>query len=62
MPHFRIFDEKAWFHSQTIEIEQPAREASGLKDTGDTGMATADPLPSEEITLGYTEVEWTYGG
>ncbi len=24
------------------------------------GMATGDPLPSESITLGYTEVEWTY--
>lgn len=24
------------------------------------GTAAGDPLPSEEITLGYTEVEWTY--
>lgn len=24
------------------------------------GTASADPLPSEEISLGYTEVEWTY--
>jgi type VI secretion system secreted protein Hcp len=24
------------------------------------GTATGDPLPSEEVTLGYTEVEWTY--
>ena len=24
------------------------------------GTASGDPLPSEEITLGYTEVEWTY--
>ena len=24
------------------------------------GMASGDPLPSESITLGYTEVEWTY--
>ena len=24
------------------------------------GNASGDPLPSEEITLGYTEVEWTY--
>ena len=24
------------------------------------GMAAGDPLPSESITLGYTEVEWTY--
>ena len=24
------------------------------------GNAAGDPLPSEEITLGYTEVEWTY--
>ena len=24
------------------------------------GSAAGDPLPTEEITLGYTEVEWTY--
>lgn len=24
------------------------------------GNAAGDPLPTEEITLGYTEVEWTY--
>jgi type VI secretion system secreted protein Hcp len=24
------------------------------------GTASGDPLPSESITLGYTEVEWTY--
>jgi len=24
------------------------------------GVASGDPLPSEQITLGYTEVEWTY--
>ena len=24
------------------------------------GNAAGDPLPSEELTLGYTEVEWTY--
>lgn len=24
------------------------------------GNAAGDPLPSEEVTLGYTEVEWTY--
>jgi len=24
------------------------------------GNSSGDPLPSEEITLGYTEVEWTY--
>lgn len=24
------------------------------------GNSAGDPLPSEEITLGYTEVEWTY--
>lgn len=24
------------------------------------GNASGDPLPSEELTLGYTEVEWTY--
>ncbi|XAL99000.1 type VI secretion system tube protein Hcp [Phycisphaeraceae bacterium D3-23] len=24
------------------------------------GTSSGDPLPSEEITLGYTEVEWTY--
>ena len=24
------------------------------------GTAAGDPIPSEEITLGYTEVEWTY--
>lgn len=24
------------------------------------GSASGDPLPSEEVTLGYTEVEWTY--
>lgn len=24
------------------------------------GQASGDPLPSEEITLGFTEVEWTY--
>jgi type VI secretion system secreted protein Hcp len=24
------------------------------------GNAAGDPLPTEEVTLGYTEVEWTY--
>lgn len=24
------------------------------------GNAAGDPLPSEEVTFGYTEVEWTY--
>jgi type VI secretion system secreted protein Hcp len=24
------------------------------------GNSSGDPLPSEEVTLGYTEVEWTY--
>ena len=24
------------------------------------GNSAGDPLPSEEVTLGYTEVEWTY--
>lgn len=24
------------------------------------GNSNGDPLPSEEITLGYTEIEWTY--
>lgn len=24
------------------------------------GTASGDPLPSEELTLGYTQVEWTY--
>ena len=24
------------------------------------GNSTGDPIPTEEITLGYTEVEWTY--
>jgi type VI secretion system secreted protein Hcp len=24
------------------------------------GNSSGDPLPTEEITLGYTEVEWTY--
>lgn len=24
------------------------------------GTGSADPMPSEEITLGYTEVEWNY--
>lgn len=24
------------------------------------GNGAGDPLPSEEVTLGYTEVEWTY--
>ena len=24
------------------------------------GQSSGDPLPTEEITLGYTEVEWTY--
>jgi len=24
------------------------------------GTASGDPLPTEEVTLGYTEVEWTY--
>lgn len=24
------------------------------------GVASGDPLPTEEVTLGYTEVEWTY--
>ena len=31
-------------------------ELIGKRDIG-TG---AKPLPSEEVTLGYTEVEWTY--
>ncbi len=24
------------------------------------GTASGDPLPTEEVTLGYTEIEWTY--
>lgn len=24
------------------------------------GVATGDPLPSEEVSLGFTEIEWTY--
>src|SRR5690606_16514594 len=24
------------------------------------GNSSGDPLPSEELTMGYTEVEWTY--
>lgn len=31
-------------------------DLAGKRDIG-TG---AKPLPSEEVTLGYTEVEWTY--
>ena len=31
-------------------------ELAGKRDIG-TG---AKPLPTEEVTLGYTEVEWTY--
>ena len=31
-------------------------ELAGKRDIG-TG---AKPLPSEQVTLGYTEVEWTY--
>ena len=31
-------------------------EMAGKRDIG-TG---AKPLPSEQVTLGYTEVEWTY--
>jgi type VI secretion system secreted protein Hcp len=25
-----------------------------------TGAASGDPLPTEQVTMGYTEVEWTY--
>ena len=31
-------------------------DLAGKRDIG-TG---AKPLPSEEVTLGYTEIEWTY--
>ncbi|MEW4486857.1 type VI secretion system tube protein Hcp [Thalassoglobus sp. JC818] len=49
----------------TVKNKQEPYLTYKLKDVvvtsyGFHGNAAGDPLPSEEITLGYTEVEWTY--
>jgi type VI secretion system secreted protein Hcp len=49
----------------TVRTEQEPYLIYKLKDVIVTsysfhGNAAGDPLPTEEITLGYTEVEWTY--
>ncbi len=49
----------------TMKNKQEPYLTYKLKDVivtsyGFHGNSSGDPLPSEEITLGYTEVEWTY--
>ena len=35
------------------------KNAGVMRDRVNTS-ASSDPLPTEEVTLGYTEVEWSY--
>ncbi|TWT48214.1 hypothetical protein KOR42_40050 [Thalassoglobus neptunius] len=60
-----FFDEVEVHFCTTVKNKQEPYLTYKLKDVIVTsysfhGNATGDPLPSEEITLGYTEVEWTY--
>ena len=67
-----FFDEVEIHFARTVEDKagtgEPKQEpylTYKLKDVIVTsysfhGNAAGDPLPTEEVTLGYTEVEWTY--
>lgn len=51
---YLLSDVKAAY-KPTLEIVD-SFETVGKRDIGTGGK----PLPTEEVTLGYTEVEWTY--
>ena len=60
-----FFDEVEIHFCTTVKNKQEPYLTYLLKDVIVTsysfhGNSAGDPLPSEEITLGYTEVEWTY--
>ncbi|TWT57805.1 hypothetical protein KOR42_11720 [Thalassoglobus neptunius] len=60
-----FFDEVEIHFCTTVKNKQEPYLTYKLKDVIVTsysfhGNSAGDPLPSEEITLGYTEVEWTY--
>ncbi|MEW4489230.1 type VI secretion system tube protein Hcp [Thalassoglobus sp. JC818] len=60
-----FFDEVEIHFCTTVKNKQQPYLTYKLKDVVVTsysfhGNSAGDPIPSEEITLGYTEVEWTY--
>ena len=60
-----FYSEAEMHFCSTVKNKQEPYLTYKLKDVIVTsysfhGNAAGDPLPSEELTLGYTEVEWTY--
>ncbi|MEQ9408990.1 MAG: type VI secretion system tube protein Hcp [Fuerstiella sp.] len=60
-----FFDEVEIHFTTQVKNKQEPYLTYKLKDVIITsysfhGNAAGDPLPTEEVTLGYTEVEWTY--
>ena len=60
-----FFDEVEIHFTTQVKNKQEPYLTYKLKDVIVTsysfhGNAAGDPLPTEEVTLGYTEVEWTY--
>jgi type VI secretion system secreted protein Hcp len=61
----KFFPEVEVHFCTTVKAKQEPYLKYKLKDVIVTsysfhGNASGDPLPSEEVTLGFTEAEWTY--
>jgi len=57
MKQFLLFLNKAAKNNGNLSITSRSLAPPGYSFHGN---AAGDPLPTEEMTLGYTEVEWTY--
>ena len=60
-----FFDEVEIHLCTTVKNKQEPYLKYKMKDViitsyGFHGNSSGDPLPSEEVTMGYSEVEWTY--